>query len=107
MLEKDCSHELSDLCVTMGIQDSLDRGIHCTYFIMPSLRQLSTVGSLVALAAASPAQSTNHPVCIIGAGPSGLTVAHELEAKGVPVAVFDQQNTVGGKCQSFYDGPNQ
>ncbi|KAI0087476.1 FAD/NAD-P-binding domain-containing protein [Irpex rosettiformis] len=47
------------------------------------------------------------PVCIVGAGPGGLTVAHELEAKGVPTVVFEKQETVGGKCQSFYDGPNQ
>ncbi|KAI0799681.1 FAD/NAD-P-binding domain-containing protein [Irpex lacteus] len=47
------------------------------------------------------------PVCVVGAGPSGLTIAHELEAKGYKTVVFDKQPEVGGKCQEFYDGPDQ
>ena len=46
------------------------------------------------------------PVCIVGAGPGGLTIAHELEAKGYTTVLFEKQPEVGGKCQSFYDGPN-
>jgi hypothetical protein len=43
------------------------------------------------------------PVCIIGAGPAGLSAAHALEAKGKDVVIFDKQSTVGGKCQAVYD----
>ncbi|KAJ3752611.1 FAD/NAD-P-binding domain-containing protein [Lentinula raphanica] len=46
-----------------------------------------------------------HPVCIIGAGPSGLTAAHEIESRGVPTVIFDSNAEVGGKCQSYYDDP--
>ncbi|KIK57476.1 hypothetical protein GYMLUDRAFT_172648 [Collybiopsis luxurians FD-317 M1] len=47
--------------------------------------------------------SADNPVCIIGAGPSGLTVAHELEARGRSTVIFDENAAVGGKCRSYYD----
>ncbi|KAI0087467.1 hypothetical protein BDY19DRAFT_907329 [Irpex rosettiformis] len=50
--------------------------------------------------------SNTPPVCIIGAGPGGLTIAHELETKGYSTVLFEKQPTVGGKCQSFYDRPD-
>jgi len=59
---------------------------------------------LAALTTPSYAVSADDPVCIVGAGPGGLTIAHELEAKGVSTAVFDKQPEVGGKCQEYYDG---
>jgi NADPH-dependent glutamate synthase beta subunit-like oxidoreductase len=43
------------------------------------------------------------PVCIIGAGPAGLSAAGRLEQKGVKAMVFDSQEEVGGKCQAWYD----
>ena len=43
------------------------------------------------------------PVCVIGAGPAGLSAAHALEAKGQNVVIFDKQSAVGGKCQAYYD----
>ena len=43
------------------------------------------------------------PVCIIGAGPSGLSAAGKLEEKGIKAIVFDKQAEVGGKCQAWYD----
>jgi cation diffusion facilitator CzcD-associated flavoprotein CzcO len=43
------------------------------------------------------------PVCIIGAGPSGLSAAARLEAMGIPAVIFDEQKEVGGKCQAWYD----
>ncbi|KAF5381875.1 hypothetical protein D9757_007540 [Collybiopsis confluens] len=48
-------------------------------------------------------QSFQNPFCIIGAGPSGLTVAHYLEAQGKTTAIFDSNAEVGGKCQAYYD----
>ncbi|KAF5374283.1 hypothetical protein D9758_004555 [Tetrapyrgos nigripes] len=52
-------------------------------------------------------QSTREsPVCIVGAGPSGLAAAHELESKGYSVVIFERQAEVGGKCQAYYDGPD-
>ncbi|KAF1840902.1 FAD/NAD(P)-binding domain-containing protein [Cucurbitaria berberidis CBS 394.84] len=43
------------------------------------------------------------PVCIIGAGPAGLSAAGRLEAKGTKAVIFDKQKEVGGKCQAWYD----
>ncbi|KAH7095623.1 hypothetical protein FB567DRAFT_34976 [Paraphoma chrysanthemicola] len=43
------------------------------------------------------------PVCIIGAGPAGLTAAGKLEDKGIKAVIFDSQPEVGGKCQAWYD----
>jgi len=43
------------------------------------------------------------PVCIVGAGPAGLTVANKLQAKGYDTVIFEKDPEVGGKCQSYYD----
>ncbi|TID25967.1 FAD/NAD(P)-binding domain-containing protein [Venturia nashicola] len=43
------------------------------------------------------------PVCIIGAGPSGLTAAYNLQLKGYKTVIFDKQPEIGGKCQAYYD----
>lgn len=60
--------------------------------------------SLFSLSAnAWPTRHSRPPVCIIGAGPSGLTAASKLEAKGVKTVIFDKQTEIGGKCQSYYD----
>ncbi|KAJ3158112.1 hypothetical protein HDU86_003064 [Geranomyces michiganensis] len=63
------------------------------------------VAVAVALAVPSTvfAAPTAAPVCIVGAGPSGLTVAHGLEAKGIPAVLFDKAPAAGGKCTAYYD----
>ncbi|KAG4428390.1 hypothetical protein IFR05_016129 [Cadophora sp. M221] len=43
------------------------------------------------------------PVCIVGAGPAGLTAAKKLEDKGRKVVIFEKQAAVGGKCQAVYE----
>ncbi|PVH85846.1 FAD/NAD(P)-binding domain-containing protein [Cadophora sp. DSE1049] len=43
------------------------------------------------------------PVCIVGAGPAGLTAAKKLEDKGRKVVIFEKQDKVGGKCQAVYE----
>ncbi len=43
------------------------------------------------------------PVCIVGAGPAGLSAASKLQDKGIKAIVFDKQDAVGGKCQAYYD----
>jgi len=43
------------------------------------------------------------PVCIVGAGPAGLTVANKLQAKGLQTVIFEKEPEVGGKCQAYYD----
>lgn len=50
-----------------------------------------------------PAPPVKPPVCIIGAGPAGLTAANRLEAKGYETVIFDKQAEVGGKCQAYYE----
>ncbi|KAG7096104.1 hypothetical protein E1B28_006780 [Marasmius oreades] len=44
----------------------------------------------------------SYPVCVVGAGPTGLAAAHELEAKNYSVVIFEREPEVGGKCQSYY-----
>lgn len=56
-----------------------------------------------AVVSANPVErNTSPPVCVIGAGPAGLTVAANLEKKGKQVVIFEQKNSVGGKCQAVY-----
>jgi hypothetical protein len=43
------------------------------------------------------------PICIVGAGPAGLTVANGLQAKGFETVIFEKNPEVGGKCQAYYD----
>jgi NADPH-dependent glutamate synthase beta subunit-like oxidoreductase len=54
-------------------------------------------------AEAWPRPHSKPPVCIIGAGPAGLTAASRLEAKGIKAVIFDKQAELGGKCQAYYD----
>ncbi|KAL5120264.1 hypothetical protein ACEQ8H_001822 [Pleosporales sp. CAS-2024a] len=58
---------------------------------------------LAAHAAPTPQHDAQKPVCIIGAGPAGLSAAARLEQKGVQAMVLDSQQDVGGKCQAWYD----
>ncbi|KAL6706758.1 hypothetical protein ACN47E_005094 [Coniothyrium glycines] len=62
--------------------------------------------AVLALTASALPYSRRHhapPVCIVGAGPAGLSAAGSLEAKGIPAVVFDREEAVGGKCQAWYD----
>lgn len=43
----------------------------------------------------------SHPVCILGAGPSGLSVASELQNKHIPYIIFEKSNEVGGKAINY------
>ena len=45
----------------------------------------------------------NYPICIIGAGPAGLSAASRLESQGKETVIFEKQAAVGGKCQAYYD----
>ncbi|KAL5333681.1 hypothetical protein BJX70DRAFT_403351 [Aspergillus crustosus] len=49
------------------------------------------------------ARDPDHSVCIVGAGPAGLSAAAELELKGYNTVIFEKQSTVGGKCQAVYE----
>ncbi|PSR82344.1 hypothetical protein PHLCEN_2v6087 [Hermanssonia centrifuga] len=64
---------------------------------------------LAASAAAVPfsSKTSSHPVCVVGAGPAGLTAAHELQKLGYDTVVFEKGDTVGGKCQAYYDKRGQ
>jgi heterodisulfide reductase subunit A-like polyferredoxin len=57
-------------------------------------------GILAALVHAIP---IDYPVCVVGAGPAGLTAANNLESKGFKTVIFEKQPEVGGKCQAYYD----
>jgi NADPH-dependent glutamate synthase beta subunit-like oxidoreductase len=62
----------------------------------------AATASLIATLPLVLAAPTNNPVCIIGAGPAGLTAAQKLESKGRKVVMFEKQAAVGGKCQAVY-----
>ncbi|KAF2435249.1 FAD/NAD(P)-binding domain-containing protein [Tothia fuscella] len=51
----------------------------------------------------TPPTPVKAPVCIVGAGPAGLTAANRLENKGYETVIFDKQAEVGGKCQAYYE----
>jgi protoporphyrinogen oxidase len=40
-------------------------------------------------------------ICIIGAGPAGISCAYELSKKGKEVQVFEASSSVGGMAKSF------
>ncbi|MFF4508185.1 protoporphyrinogen/coproporphyrinogen oxidase [Streptomyces sp. NPDC001401] len=46
--------------------------------------------------------ATPHTVVVVGAGPSGLAAARELERAGHRVTVLEEQETVAGKCRSVH-----
>ncbi|KAF9766569.1 hypothetical protein IL306_001010 [Fusarium sp. DS 682] len=58
---------------------------------------------LASLANAAAASKPQPPICIVGAGVSGLTTAKALEDKGHKTVIFEKRDTVGGKCQSHYE----
>jgi len=76
---------------------------------MRSLLLLPLLGLLPATALAVPLDrrtescDSKAPVCIVGAGPSGLTAARQLESRGYSTVIFEKQSLVGGKCQTLYD----
>lgn len=49
------------------------------------------------------AKGDERPVCIVGAGPAGLSAAAQLEVKGYQTVTFEKQSAVGGKCQAIYE----
>ncbi|MEE8432083.1 MAG: FAD-dependent oxidoreductase, partial [Candidatus Desulfatibia sp.] len=46
-------------------------------------------------------------VCILGAGPCGLTAAWELAKNGVEVTVVEKDAAVGGLCKTIRKGGYQ
>lgn len=42
-------------------------------------------------------------VVILGGGPAGLAVGHELSVNGTKVIVLDRNNFVGGLCRTIHD----
>ena len=58
---------------------------------------------ITAMAMLATATRTPYPVCIVGAGPAGLSAASMLESKGHETVIFEKQASVGGKCQAYYE----
>ncbi|TPX64987.1 hypothetical protein SpCBS45565_g05485 [Spizellomyces sp. 'palustris'] len=63
----------------------------------------SVVFFLASATVAFAASIPSDPVCIVGAGPAGLATANKLQVKGYQTVVFEKNEAVGGKCQSFYN----
>lgn len=68
-----------------------------------AIRCLALLQLFAAAATAWPWPTKEPPVCIVGAGPAGLTAAAYLEKKGYETVIFEKQAHVGGKCQSVYE----
>ena len=52
-----------------------------------------------------PSSAERRPVLVIGAGPAGLTAAHELAERGIPAVVYEQDHQVGGLARTVtYQG---
>ncbi|HET6341738.1 MAG TPA: NAD(P)/FAD-dependent oxidoreductase [Gemmatimonadota bacterium] len=52
-----------------------------------------------------PSSAERRPVLVIGAGPAGLTAAHELAERGIPAIVYEQDDQVGGLARTVtYEG---
>ncbi|WP_335933599.1 flavin monoamine oxidase family protein [Streptomyces sp. PTD5-9] len=49
----------------------------------------------------SPSASPDLDVAVVGAGPAGLTAAHELRRAGLDVRVYESHREVGGRMRSF------
>ncbi|MEZ7002713.1 flavin-containing monooxygenase [Streptomyces sp. AD55] len=49
------------------------------------------------------APATDRPVYVVGAGPGGLAVAHELRARGLRAVVLERADRVGASWRSHYD----
>lgn len=67
------------------------------------LRLLALLQIFAGAVTAWPWPTKQPPVCVVGAGPAGLTAAAYLEKKGYETVVFEKQPHVGGKCQSVYE----
>ena len=79
--------------------------LHHSELKTKDLRTSFWVGSGAALktAVGSTIHNANQPVCIVEAGPAGLTAAKKLDDRGYKTAVFEQEPLLGGECQSYYD----
>ncbi|KAM0203935.1 hypothetical protein ACHAQI_010271 [Fusarium lateritium] len=71
-----------------------------------AMKLLSFIVALASLANAAATSKARPPICIVGAGVSGLTAAKALEDKGYKTVIFEKRDTVGGKCQSHYEDPS-
>jgi hypothetical protein len=47
---------------------------------------------------------SRHPVCIVGAGFTGLGIANLLQQQNIPVEVFEAKSRVGGKADTYRQG---
>ncbi|KAJ9419460.1 hypothetical protein FOXG_07156 [Fusarium oxysporum f. sp. lycopersici 4287] len=68
-----------------------------------TMRLFSLIAILVSLSNAAATSKPQPPICIVGAGVSGLTAAKALEDKGYKTVMFEKRDTVGGMCQSHYE----
>ncbi|MFI5780470.1 FAD-dependent oxidoreductase [Nocardia sp. NPDC051570] len=62
----------------------------------------SGVAAALTLAPTGRAAPGGPSVAVFGAGPAGLTTAHELAERGFAVTVFDKLADAGGKARSIY-----
>ena len=64
--------------------------------------KLSAIFLVSGVALRCRAANLTNPICIVGAGPAGLTIANRLESQGKQTIIFESQPEVSGKCQAYY-----
>ncbi len=76
----------------VGPMDGFDLG----NAVFPASRSGLVAGSQKAKAALSADPDTQQSIAVIGAGPAGLTCAHDLALRGYAVTIFDSAPLAGG-----------
>lgn len=62
-----------------------------------------TALSMLSLASAKSTDGTEkYDICVMGAGPSGITSAYEAEKQNLSVKVFEKTNYIGGKTKATW-----
>ncbi|MFH8984323.1 hydroxysqualene dehydroxylase [Streptomyces varsoviensis] len=69
---------------------------------LPATARAADAGAAPAGAAARPPRrAAGRRVAVFGAGPAGLTTAHELAERGFEVTVYERRDVLGGKARSI------
>lgn len=75
----------------------------CRATVLKSFVTGLVVASAATLTFAAPTIIPSTPVCIVGAGPAGLSAANQLQSLGYETVIFEKQSAFGGKCQAYYE----
>ncbi|MBI5490146.1 MAG: FAD-dependent oxidoreductase [Deltaproteobacteria bacterium] len=90
-----CGTVCNRSCERACVRARVDQGVQIRATKRFAVEELRRAGGVLPAAAGSPASGLG-AVAVVGSGPAGLAVAHDLAAAGARVTVFDEQPRVGG-----------